>query len=276
MTAVTDQTRSLIAQSKSLPPKNLKLSDIQQLPRFQKRTASSTENKATRTAISEKKAEVVSKLIADLKSNPKHHSEPVTVCKVGDELILVDGHHRYQSYGAARRDTVPARVLECSESEAHMLATMLNTYNSTIPVGREERSEMVWREVARLHDGIKWPDKLSSRKMADLVGLSTKTVDRMVVARKKHGEDAVGLTWKQARRDTQERHYSSEERLVGWLTTLDKINAESDHEIEVLIELIRAWKQEYCSKEELAERFVPLLEDPEALHRRLMASLREF
>lgn len=275
MTAVTDQTRSLIAQSKSLPPENLKLSDIQQRSDFQKRSAS-TENKATRSAIREKEAEVVSKLIADLKASPKHQSEPVTVCKVDGELILVDGHHRYQSYAAAQRDTIPARVLGCSESEAHMLATMLNTYNSTIPVGKEERHQMVWREVTRLHDGVEWSGNLSARKMADLTGLSPKTLDRMVVARKKHGEDAVRLTWKQARRDTQERCYSSEERLVGWLTTLDKINAESDHEIEVLIELIRAWKQEYCSKEELAERFVPLLEDPEALHRRLMASLREF
>ena len=135
---------------------------------------------------------------------------------------------------------------------------------------------MVWREVTRLHDGVEWSGNLSARKMADLTGLSPKTLDRMVVARKKHGEDAVRLTWKQARRDTQERCYSSEERLVGWLTTLVKINAESDHEIEVLIELIRAWKQEYCSKEELAERFVPLLEDPEAFQRQLVASLREF
>ncbi|BEH13587.1 ParB N-terminal domain-containing protein [Marinobacter shengliensis] len=276
MTALDDRVRALIAQTKSQTPITIPLSDIEQHRTFQKRAAS-TEANVQRNAIREKEVEVVKKLTADLSARPDHHAEPVTVCDVEGRLVLVDGHHRYSSYRAAQRDIVPARVIVCSESEAHLLATALNTYNATIPLGKEERSEMVWREVVRLHDGKEWAAGLSARKLAGLMGMgSPKTVDRMVSARVELDGEADQMTWKQARQSKQERTYSATERLVGWLTTLEKINAEEPHEQEVLIELFRTWNKEYISKEELAERFAPYLESPKAFQKYLEADMGEF
>lgn len=275
MTASDNRVRALIAQTKSQAPITLPLSDIEQHRTFQKRTAG-TESTAQRNAIREKEVEVVKKLTADLSSSPDHHAEPVTVCDVGGRLILVDGHHRYDSYRAARRETLPARVIECAESEAHLLATLLNSYNATIPLGSEEKSQMIWREVVRLHDGTKWAEEFSARRLAGFMGIAPKTVDRMVSARVELGEDAVQMTWKQARQSNTAREYSTKERLVGWLTTLEKINAESEHEQEVLIELFRAWNQEWVSKEELAERFESYLENPAAFKQYLEVDASSF
>lgn len=275
MTALDDRVRALIAQTKSQTPITLPLSDIEQHRTFQKRAAG-TESTAQRNAIREKEVEVVKKLTADLSASPDHHAEPVTVCDVGGRLILVDGHHRYESYRAAQRETLPARVIECAESEAHLLATLLNSYNATIPLGNEEKSQMIWREVVRLHDGTKWAEGFSARRLAGLMGIAPKTADRMVSARVELGEDAVQMTWKQARQSNTAREYSTKERLVGWLTTLEKINAESEHEQEVLIELFRVWNQEWVSKEELAERFESYLENPAAFKQYLEDDVSSF
>lgn len=275
MTALNDRVYALIAQTKSQTPTTIQLSDIEQHRTFQKRAAS-TEANVQRNAIREKEVEVVKKLTADLSARPDHHAEPVTVCDVDGRLILVDGHHRYDSYKAAQRDTVPARVIECTESEAHLLATVLNSYSATIPLGNEEKSQMIWREVGRLHDGTKWADGFSARRLAGLMGIAPKTVDRMVSARVELGEDAAQMTWKQARQSNTGREYSTKERLVGWLTTLEKINAESEHEQAVLIELFRAWNQEWISKEELAERFESYLENPAAFEQYLKEDMNSF
>lgn len=275
MTALDDRVRALIAQTKSQTPITLPLRDIDQHRTFQKRAAG-TEATAQRNAIREKEVEVVKKLTADLSASPEHHAEPVTVCDVGGRLILVDGHHRYESYKAARRETLPARVIDCAESDAHLLATLLNSYSATIPLGNEEKSQMIWREVVRLHDGTKWAEGFSARRLAGFMGVAPKTVDRMVSARVELGEDAAQMTWKQARQTNTAREYSTKERLVGWLTTLEKINAESEHEQEVLIELYRAWNQDWISKEELAERFESYLENPAAFKQYLEEDVSSF
>jgi hypothetical protein len=204
MTILNDRERVLIAQTKSQPTVFLPLCDIEQSRIFQKRAAG-TESKPQRNAIREKEAEVVKKLTTDLELNPGHHAEPLTVCNIGSRIVLVDGHHRYDSYKAAQRDTVPVRVIECSESEAHLLSSLLNTYNATIPLGKEEKSQMVWCEVVRLHDGIKWTQDFSARKLAGLMGLAPKTIDRMVNSRVEHGEDAAQMTWREARQSDTAR-----------------------------------------------------------------------
>ena len=106
--------------------------------------------------------------------------------------------------------------------------------------------------------------------------VAPKTIDRMVVALRKHGGEATGMAWKDARTNHESRIRTTEEKLCGWIANIDRVNIQDDHELEVLIELIRTRHQEYGAKEKLAERFAALHDDPKAFSKYLEEQIGEF
>ncbi|WP_421867055.1 ParB N-terminal domain-containing protein [Motiliproteus sp.] len=252
----------LVAAAKEQQPTHTPMASIEQSPRFQKRSPD-VEGKARQVAIRDADKAMMEKFVSDLE-NPEHTTDPVTLCRVNGALILVDGHHRLDAYRLAGRNDIPSRVLETTESEAHTLASVMNGYSTTVPRGNEERGETAWREVLDKYDGESWEDGWSARQLAKVMGVGSKTVDRMVKARKAHGDGADHMTWKQARASEFEREYSSRDKVAGWISAIDKINAQSEHEVEVIIELVRQCNEVYAGREEMADKFAAYLDDPKA------------
>lgn len=219
---------------------------------------------------------MMKEMIAELKAEEQHTVDPVTLCRVADRLIVVDGHHRTDACREAGREVIPARVLKATEEEALLLATILNNHSTVIPQGQEEKSEKAWKAMLRHFDGESWNEGWSARKFSKFIGVGSKTMDRMVTARKEHGEEALSLSWRQARAGDFQREFSTEDKLCGWVTCFDKVNPQTDHELEVFIELIRTRHAKYGSKEELAERFAPLHDDPKAFSRHQKEEMFEF
>jgi transposase len=262
-------------QSKLGEHTEVPLSDIQQLPMYQTRNPA-LENTAEAKSIREKEASMMKQMEADLKENPKHAIDPITLCKVSGALIVVDGHHRTDASRNAGRAVIPARILEASQEEALMLATTLNNKSTWIPQGREEKSEKAWQAMLKLFSGKSWDGGWSARKFAKSFGVGSKTIDRMVLARKAHGEEALGMTWQKARASDFQREITTFDKLCRWVTQIDKIDPQTDHELEILIEMARARYSEYGSKEDLAERFAALHDNPKAFSEHLESQIGEF
>lgn len=264
----------LVVMAKSQEATLTPLADIEQSPRFQTRKPS-VERKAGRIAIRDADKAMMEKLVSDLQ-NPNHTTDPVTLCRVDERLIIVDGHHRLDAYRQAGRCDIPSRVIETTEQEAQTLAAIMNGYSTTVPRGPEEQAEIAWREVVSKHDGEKWEGGWSARQLAKAVGVSPKTIDRMVLARKAHKDEAECMTWRQARRSENQREYSSRDRVAGWIKLVDRIDIQDDHETEVLVELVRQCAAVYEGREEMAERFAVFLDDPKAFQSYCSEALTEF
>jgi len=265
----------LIRQSKSASISDMDMNTITQLPTLQTRNAGA-ENKVLAETIRDHERSMMDKFHEDLTADTEHTTDPVTVCDVGERYLLVDGHHRYEAFQKAGRSHIPTRLLKTSEQEAQLLATVLNNHTTTIPQGQKERSEKAWREMLRHHDGARWLDGWSGRKFAEKVDVSEPTMRRMVDARKKHGEAAESMTWSQAAGSTEERQRSTEDKLLGWMSQIDKVDLQTDHELDVFIELVRERYQVYESKEKTAERFAAFYDDPKALSAHLEEQMGEF
>ena len=262
-------------QSKVGPHQEVALTDIHQLPMYQTRNPSA-ENAVSMKAIQDKETAMMEEMIADLKAEERHTVDPVTLCNVEGRLVVVDGHHRIDACRRASRELIPARILEATEAEALLLATTLNNHSTVVPQGQEERAEKAWKAMLHHYDGERWDEGWSARRFAKFIGVGSKTMDRMVKARQECGEEATNLTWRQARASHVSREFSTVDKLCGWLTCFDKVNPQSEHELEVFIELIRARQSEYCNREELAERFAALHDDPKAFQEHLAQQLHEF
>ncbi len=76
--------------------------------------------------------------------------DPILVAETREGLFVVDGHHRLMAYKAAKRLTIPARVLQVSMGTAIAISRIVNTRGSTVALHKDEVTEGVWATVSTI------------------------------------------------------------------------------------------------------------------------------
>ncbi|WP_027032210.1 ParB/RepB/Spo0J family partition protein [Mesorhizobium loti] len=118
--------------------------------------------------------------------------DPVTVMVVGNRTILIDGHHRFEAYGAARWSTpVPVRYFEGTPEEAVLVAGEVNS-KAKLPMDNTDRQNFAWRLVLI--------DRHSIARVARASGISAAQVTIMRRAKRTLGQQAGDhVSWFRAR-----------------------------------------------------------------------------
>ena len=141
--------------------------------------------------------EIAEKHISDLRKVLKRNLEvdPVTVLRVGQRSILIDGHHRLEAYRLEKRKTLPVVWFRGTPEEATLEAGMMNS-KAKLPMSSAERQNYAWRMVLI---GIH-----SKADIAEASGVSSSQVATMRKVRKDLGTAAFDYpTWWKARRASQ-------------------------------------------------------------------------
>ena len=108
--------------------------------------------------------------------------EPVLVARVGERLLLVDGHHRLRAYRAERRETIPARVLTVTLEQAVMASKLANLDGAKLPMHNEQRRDAAWQYLAlvTLRGALGLPAGESLRTIGARFGIAHNTVRAML------------------------------------------------------------------------------------------------
>ena len=99
---------------------------------------------------------------------------PLTVFKVGEEYLLVDGFHRHAAYTKAGATTVECEVIEGTEQEAHDFAQFQANRKNGQRLSRQDLRAVVVRLVTQ--DEHK---STPNTTLAQLAGVSHSTVQRV-------------------------------------------------------------------------------------------------
>lgn len=99
--------------------------------------------------------EMSDQMVSHLKASTSAQLTPVWLVQIGDELTLVDGHHRYKAYTRAKRKMIPAKVLRGTKDPhrwALMSSRLANTRGSQVQLHKDEHTEAAWRTLSELTD----------------------------------------------------------------------------------------------------------------------------
>lgn len=124
--------------------------------------------------------------------------EPVDVIQLGDQLYLVDGHHRLAAYAAVGKTTVPVKPFTGTLEAAWLNALDANVRDK-LPLTREDKHEAAFTLVKhRVHRALdmSWSD------IAERAGVSERVVYKMrrtlIDALDKGRTEALGWSWREA------------------------------------------------------------------------------
>ena len=163
--------------------------------------------------------------ISDLRRVLKGGGEvdPVTMLRVGERSVLIDGHHRYEAYRLENRPDVPVVWFGGCPEEAALEAGVMNS-KAKLPMNNAERQNYAWRLILI--------DRHSKAQIAQASGVSDRTVATMRSVRRSLGASAADhSTWWRARRaakgsakdlDPEEREAWKEELADRWADTMFK------------------------------------------------------
>jgi hypothetical protein len=177
------QLRDLQAEAKRFPPSSgpglVQVDQITILPDlFQPRS------------MNEKHIEDLARII---KTTGK--MDPVTVLKLGNKIVLVDGHHRLEAYRKADVHDVAVTYFEGTPEEAVLEAGRSNS-KAKLPMSNQERQNYGWRLVLL--------NRHSKAQITAAAGISHGQVATMRKVRKVLGHDAINFTsWFRARGHAQ-------------------------------------------------------------------------
>lgn len=123
--------------------------------------------------------------------------DPVVVWPAGDQIILLDGHHRIEAYKKAEKtEAIPVEYFEGTADEALAKSGECNT-PLRLPMTTEERQNFAWRM-----------ETLGDYSLAEIVlksGASKAQVARMRAVKRKLGDLAQCFgTWRAARKHAGE------------------------------------------------------------------------
>ena len=128
--------------------------------------------------------------------------DALAVIWVGDEPVLIDGHHRHAAYLQEKfTQPVPVRTFKGSLQEAVLEAGRANS-KAKLPMSTRDRQDYAWRLVLL--------GRYSKRDIAEAAGASRAQITIMRRALKTLGEDAWECkTWFAARTQAQGREIDS-------------------------------------------------------------------
>jgi transposase len=134
-------------------------------------------------------------MLADVADSAK--LPPILVQKNGARVV--DGMHRLEAAKLRQREHISARIIECSDEEALLLAIKSNTLHG-LPLSRPDRLSGARRILAAHPD---WSD----RAVAEIAGLSAKTIGAI----RKRSADAILPLEKRLGRDGKRRPVAGRE-----------------------------------------------------------------
>ena len=125
-------------------------------------------------------------------SEHKKPLDPILVAVVGSKLYVVDGHHRVDAYHTVKWNRpVPVQYFEGTLKEARVEAFKQNSKNK-LPMTPDDKYEGAWKLVKEGED--------TQVEIAAVTTASVRTIATMMKVLRDHGDKAVGLSWKKARR----------------------------------------------------------------------------
>ncbi|MDY8109212.1 ParB/RepB/Spo0J family partition protein [Fulvimarina sp. 2208YS6-2-32] len=136
--------------------------------------------------------------------------EPIEVLQAGPELIIIDGHHRFDAYKEAKwSDAVPVSYFEGTLEEAVIASGRANS-RAKLVMRQPERLNYAWR--------LTLLERLSKAQIADASGVGTSTVANMRTAKNKLEDRAFEFnSWGQAQRAANETDEDmSDDQLEQW------------------------------------------------------------
>lgn len=78
--------------------------------------------------------------------------DPILVARIGRTLAVIDGHHRAQAYRAAKRKTIPARIMEVDRQTAAAVSKLVNVGVEKLPLTPAQRMDSAWQFVVTAID----------------------------------------------------------------------------------------------------------------------------
>lgn len=108
--------------------------------------------------------------------------EPLLAAEVGDELLVVDGHHRLRAYSLAQRAMVPVRTAPMLLHAAVILSKLANTDARAMEMHTQQRLDAAWQYLAHITERGRrsLPTGESLRTISGRFGVGRGTVARMV------------------------------------------------------------------------------------------------
>lgn len=212
------------------------VTDIKPINHLQKRTRKG-DNKTDAKRINEESKALVESIANSLNQEPSLEVTPIWMVNTPEGLKLVDGHHRLKGYQAASRDHLPAKVIQGSMEDAHLLADSANNQTQTVKVTKQELLEIAWASLKRLYVDGAWTEGYTNREFARTRNVAAGTIDNMVKRVKTLGEDASDMSWREARYSGDIRQLDAETRVEGWIKKIEALLL-TEEELVVLAELV--------------------------------------
>lgn len=117
-----------------------------------------------------------------LKANQAWELEPISVARIGDELLVVDGHHRLRAYKRAQRKHVPATVQSMTWREASHASKLANLTGAKMAMMPAQKRNALWHHLGQLSEfGARPPpDRLGAKSTSARFGVSRDTLRSML------------------------------------------------------------------------------------------------
>ena len=126
--------------------------DIEKDPLYQPRDPGLIQRPIDRIRQTDMLEDMVEQMVAHLKASSSTELNPLWIVQRGDDLKLVDGHHRLRAYKRARRRQVPARVYRGPDPHRFALLSsrLANVKGSQVQLHKDEHTEAVWQTLKQL------------------------------------------------------------------------------------------------------------------------------
>jgi len=117
-----------------------------------------------------------------LQGSKQKQLTPIVLTTINEALIVIDGHHRLEAYKKAKRNEIPATILNLDLKQSYLRARTANAEERALPMHREQSNEAAWQIVLDLTNGgaNDLPKPNSIRTIANSVNASKSTVGKMI------------------------------------------------------------------------------------------------
>ena len=117
-----------------------------------------------------------------LKADARAELVPILLAKVGDRLLVVDGHHRLAAYRRAKRKEIPARVETMTIEQASHASKIANIQHTKLEMRPAQKRNAMWHHLAHItaRGTTHLPTGTSQRAIHGMFGGSRDTVQRML------------------------------------------------------------------------------------------------
>ena len=141
-----------LAQLLAAPVQRLAVDEVHTDDQFQPRTRRLVPIRK-RGPVAERSEVHTAAMRGALEANGTTQLDPVLVALVDGEPFIVDGHHRLHAYRLAKRETIPARVVQMPRKTAVLVAKLANCTPRALEMHPEQYREAGWQYLYAITQG---------------------------------------------------------------------------------------------------------------------------